>query len=87
MKSRPIASGRMSTRKSLVVESGKSAIVPAWILWRDIGQIRFLCDRLQQSKEPGTLADAVAAILSCDIDVVSRLQTIRALMKTDQQAV
>jgi ATP-dependent Lon protease len=51
---------------------------------------------LQESKEPGTLADAVAAILPCDIrqkqdlletgDVVSRLQTILALMKTDQQA-
>jgi ATP-dependent Lon protease len=51
---------------------------------------------LQESKEPGTLADAVAAILRCDIrqkqdlletgDVVSRLQKILALMKTDQKA-
>jgi ATP-dependent Lon protease len=63
---------------------------------RNSGQISFLYDRLQESKEPGTLADAVAAILPCDIrqkqdllengDVVSRLQTILALMKTDQQA-
>jgi ATP-dependent Lon protease len=63
---------------------------------RNIGQISFLYDRLQESKEPGTLADAVAAILRCDIgqkqdlletgDVVSRLQKILALMKTDRQA-
>jgi len=63
---------------------------------RNSGQISFLYDRLQESKEPGTLADAVAAILPCDIrqkqdlletgDVVSRLQKILALMKTDQQA-
>jgi ATP-dependent Lon protease len=63
---------------------------------RNSGQISVLYDRLQESKEPGTLADAVAAILPCDLrqkqdlletgDVVSRLQTILALMKTDQQA-
>ena len=63
---------------------------------RNSGQISFLYDRLQESKEPGALADAVAAILRCNIrqkqdiletrDVVSRLQTILALMRTDQQA-
>jgi ATP-dependent Lon protease len=74
-----------------------SRAVPETLLAaRNSGQISFLYDRLQESKEPGTLADAVAAILPCDIrqkqvlletgDVVSRLQTILALMKTDQQA-
>jgi len=63
---------------------------------RNVGQISFIYDRSQDLKEPGTLADAVAAILTCDIrqkqdlletgDVVSRLQKILALMKTDQQA-
>ena len=72
---------------------------------RNVGQISFVYeqfrissvyDRLQENKEPGTLADAVAAILSCDVrqkqdlletgDVVSRLQKILALMKMDQQA-
>jgi ATP-dependent Lon protease len=63
---------------------------------RNVGQISFIYDRSNDLKEPGTLADAVAAILTCDIrqkqdlletgDVVSRLQKILALMKTDQQA-
>jgi ATP-dependent Lon protease len=63
---------------------------------RNSGQISFVYDRFQAIKEPGTLADAVAALLPCDIrqkqglletgDVVSRLQTILTLMKTDQQA-
>jgi ATP-dependent Lon protease len=63
---------------------------------RNTGQISFLYDRLQESNDPGTLADAVAALLPCSIrqkqdlletgDVVSRLQKILALMKTDQQA-
>lgn len=72
------------------------AVLAALLDARNSGQISFLYDRWQESKEPGTLADAVAAILPCDIrqkqrlletgDVVSRLQTILALMQTDQQA-
>ena len=72
------------------------AVLETLLAARNSGQISFLYDRLQESKEPGTLADAVAAILRCDIrqkqdlletgDVVSRLQKILALMKTDQQA-
>ena len=72
------------------------AVLETLLAARNSGQISFLYDRLQESKEPGTLADAVAAILPCDIrqkqdiletgDVVSRLQKILALMKTDQQA-
>ena len=72
------------------------AVLETLLAARNSGQISFLYDRLQESKEPGTLADAVAAMLPCDIrqkqdlletgDVVSRLQTILALMKTDQQA-
>ena len=68
------------------------AVLETLFAARNIGQISFL----QEIKEPGTLADAVAAILPCDIrqkqdlletgDVVSRLQKILALMKTDQQA-
>src|SRR5262245_13157366 len=63
---------------------------------RNIGHISFLYDRLQRTKEPGALADAVPGTAPCDIrqkadlmetgDVVSRLQKILALMKTDQQA-
>jgi ATP-dependent Lon protease len=63
---------------------------------RNSGQISFLYDQSKEITKPGTLADAVAAILTCDIrqkqdlletgDVVSRLQKILALMKTDQQA-
>jgi ATP-dependent Lon protease len=72
------------------------AVLETLLAARNVGQISFLYDRLQRTKEPGTLADAVAAILTCDIrqkqdlletgDVVSRLQKILALMKTDQQA-
>ena len=72
------------------------AVLETLLATRNVGQISFLYDRLQRTKEPGTLADAVAAILRCDIrqkqdlletgDVVSRLQKILALMKTDQQA-
>ena len=72
------------------------AVLEALLAARNSGQISFLYDRLQESKEPGALADAVAAILPCDIgqkqdlletgDVVSRLQAILALMKTEQQA-
>jgi uncharacterized protein len=81
------------------------AVLETLFAARNVGQISFVYDqfrissvydRLQENKEPGTLADAVAAILRCDIrqkqdlletgDVVSRLQTILALMKTDQQA-
>jgi len=72
------------------------AVLETLLAARNSGQISFLYDRLQERKEPGTLADAVAAILPCDIrqkqdiletgDVVSRLQTILALMKADQQA-
>jgi ATP-dependent Lon protease len=81
------------------------AVLEALFAARNVGQISFVYeqfrissvyDRLQENKEPGTLADAVAAILSCDVrqkqdlletgDVVSRLQKILALMKTDQQA-
>ena len=72
------------------------AVLETLFAARNIGQISFLYDRLQESNEPGTLADAVAAILPCNIgqkqdlletgDVVLRLQTILALMKTDQQA-
>ncbi len=72
------------------------AVLETLLAARNSGQISFLYDRLQESKEPGTLADAVAAMLPCDIrqkqdlletgDVVSRLQKILALMKTDQQA-
>jgi ATP-dependent Lon protease len=73
------------------------AVLEALFAVRNVGQISSVYDRLQENKEPGTLADAVAAILRCDIrqkqdlletgDVVSRLQKILALMKTDQQAV
>ena len=72
------------------------AVLEALFAARNVGQISSVYDRLQENKEPGTLADAVAAILRCDIrqkqdlletgDVVSRLQKILALMKTDQQA-
>lgn len=72
------------------------AVLEALFAVRNVGQISSVYDRLQENKEPGTLADAVAAILRCDIrqkqdlletgDVVSRLQKILALMKTDQQA-
>jgi uncharacterized protein len=72
------------------------AVLEALFAARKVGQISSVYDRLQDNKEPGTLADAVAGILSCDIrqkqdlletgDVVSRLQKILALMKTDQQA-
>jgi uncharacterized protein len=72
------------------------AVLEALFAARNVGQISSVYDRLQENKEPGTLADAVAAILTCDIrqkqdlletgDVVSRLQKILALMKTDQQA-
>jgi ATP-dependent Lon protease len=72
------------------------AVLEALFDARNVGQISSVCDRFQENKEPGTLADAVAAILGCDIrqkqdlletgDVVSRLQKILALMKTDQQA-
>jgi uncharacterized protein len=72
------------------------AVLEALFAARNVGQISSVYDRLQENKEPGRLADAVAAILGCDIrqkqdlletgDVVSRLQTILALMKTDQQA-
>jgi ATP-dependent Lon protease len=73
------------------------AVLEALFDARNVGQISSVCDRFQENKEPGTLADAVAAILGCDIrqkqdlletgDVVSRLQKILTLMKTDQQAV
>jgi len=73
------------------------AVLEALFDARNVGQISSVCDRFQENKEPGTLADAVAAILGCDIrqkqdlletgDVVSRLQKIVTLMKTDQQAV
>jgi uncharacterized protein len=72
------------------------AVLEALFAARNVGQISSVYDRLQENKEPGTLADAVAAILGCDIrqkqdlletgDVVSRLQKILALMNTDQQA-
>jgi uncharacterized protein len=79
------------------------AVREALFAARNVGQISFVYDRvssvydrLQENKEPGTLADSVAAILSCDIrqkqdlletgDVVSRLQKILVLMKTDQRA-
>jgi uncharacterized protein len=72
------------------------AVLETLLAARNTGQISFLYDRLQRTREPGTLADAVAAILPCDIrqkqdlletgDVVSRLQSILALLKTDQQA-
>jgi ATP-dependent Lon protease len=72
------------------------AVLEALFAVRNVGQISSVYDRLQENKEPGTLADAVAAILRCDIrqkqdlletgDVVSRLQKILALMKMDQQA-
>jgi ATP-dependent Lon protease len=72
------------------------AVLEALLAARNIGQISFVWDRFQEIKEPGALADAVAAILPCNIrqkhglletgDVVSRLQAILALMKTDQQA-
>ena len=72
------------------------AVLEALFAARNVGQISSVYDRLQENKEPGTLADAVAAILPCDIrqkqdlletgDVVSRLQKTLALMKTDQQA-
>ena len=72
------------------------AVLEALFAARNVGQISSVYDRLQENKEPGTLADAVAAILTCDMrqkqdlletgDVVSRLQKILALMKTDQQA-
>jgi ATP-dependent Lon protease len=63
---------------------------------RNAGQISAVYDRFRENKEPGTLADAVAAALRCNLrqkqdlletgDVVSRLRKILALMKTDQQA-
>ena len=72
------------------------AVLEALFAARNVGQISSVYDRFQENKEPGTLADAVAAILRCDIrqkqdlletgDVVSRLQKILALMKTDQKA-
>jgi uncharacterized protein len=72
------------------------AVLETLLAARNSGQISFVYDRFQEIKEPSTLADAVAAILPCNIrqkqglletgDVVSRLQTILALMKTDQQA-
>ena len=72
------------------------AMLETLIAARNIGFLSSYYDRLQESKEPGSLADAVAAILTCDIrqkqdlletgDVVARLQKILALMKTDQQA-
>ena len=72
------------------------AVLEVLFAARNVGEISSVYDRLQENKEPGTLADAVAAILRCDIrqkqdlletgDVVSRLQKILALMKTDQQA-
>ncbi len=72
------------------------AVLEALFAARNVGQISAVYDRLRDNKEPGTVADAVAAILRCDIgqrqdlletgDVVSRLQKIVALMKTDQQA-
>ena len=72
------------------------AVLETLFAARNVGQISFVYDRLQEIKEPGTLADGVAAILTCDIrqkqdlletgDVVSRLQKILALMKMDQQA-
>ena len=87
------------------------AVLEALFAARNIGQISSVYDRLRDNAEarrlasaagrggvaePGTLADAVAAILRCDIrqrqdlletgDVVSRLQKILALMRTDQQA-
>jgi ATP-dependent Lon protease len=72
------------------------AVLETLFAARNAGQISFIYDRSQDLKEPGTLADAVAATLTCDIrqkqdlletgDVVSRLQKILALMKTDQQA-
>jgi len=72
------------------------AVLEALFAARNVGQISAVYDRMQENKEPSALADAVAAILKCDIrqkqdlletgDVVSRLQKILALMKTDQQA-
>jgi ATP-dependent Lon protease len=72
------------------------AVLETLFAARNVGQISFIYDRSQDLKEPGTLADAAAAILTCDIrqkqdlletgDVVSRLQKILALMKKDQQA-
>ena len=72
------------------------AVLETLFAARNSGQISFVWNRFQEIKEPGTLADAVAAILPCNIkqnqdlletgDVVTRLQTILALMKTDQQA-
>jgi ATP-dependent Lon protease len=75
------------------------AVLETLFAARNIYQNSFLSwsyDRWQEIKEPGILADAVAAILTCDIrkkqdlletgDVVSRLQKILALMKMDQQA-
>ena len=72
------------------------AVLEALFAARNVGQISSVYGRLQENKEPGTLADAVAAILRCDIrqkqdlletgDVASRLQKILALIKTDQQA-
>jgi ATP-dependent Lon protease len=69
------------------------AVLEALFAARNVGQISSVYDRLQENKEPGTLADAVAALLRCDIgqkqdlletgDVVARLQKILALMKTD----
>lgn len=72
------------------------AALEALFAARNAGQISSVYDRWEENKEPGTLADAVAAVLRCDIrqkqdlletgDVVSRLQKILTLMKTDQQA-
>jgi len=71
------------------------AVLEALFAARNVGQISSVYDRLQENKEPGALADAVAAVLRCDIrqkqdlletgDVVSRLQKILALMKTDNK--
>jgi uncharacterized protein len=72
-------------------------VLEALFAARNVGQISAVDDRLQENKEPGALADAVAAIRRCDIrqkqdlletgDVVERLQKSLALMKTDQQAI
>ena len=72
------------------------AVLEALFAARNVGQISSVYDRLHENKEPGTLADAVAAVLRCDMrqkqdlletgDVVSRLQKILELMKADQQA-
>jgi ATP-dependent Lon protease len=72
------------------------AVLEALFAARDVGQISAVYGRLQENKEPGTLADAVAATLRCDIrqkqdlletgDVVSRLHKILALMNADQHA-